>query len=37
LGKGRGRVKWERGDMGGESGDITGRIWRGGKWKCTKK
>jgi len=33
LGKGRGGV---RRDIGEESGERTGRIWRGGKWKCTK-
>jgi len=31
LGKGRGRVKWERGEVGEESGDRTGRVWRCGK------
>jgi len=37
LAEEKGRVTWERGEVGEESGQRTGRIWRCGKWEYTKK
>jgi len=36
LEKERHEVKWERGEVGKESEDRTGRVWRAEKGECTK-